>query len=604
MDAAGTSAAVAADARRCAPDGRRAGRGRRARVAAGGARRPARATRSADSAAMPCRPGRAAGVAGAVVQSDVPAEPAHSTRAPRTCRYADDARAAGVPTRRRARRRCRLAAPATSRPSDQPTPAPSPWPTVSPEPTQTRRPTAGVAVPKPWPSCQPTTVRPSAAPSERRPPPAAPCSREPPRRQLRPDDGAPSSSTPEKLPSTYAPSRPVALPFAAADARTFASPSARPPRARRPRRRPGSPTPCRRRQYPRAGADGDGANVRPSKTPTAPSFYPTPAPGGATKIDAGAVLELLAFVRTHAPHQNPRPCPPHPVAAALDADAERCADADAVARPVRPSDAGPDVQQATNTGADVPADASPDEVAVSLVGGGLRGLDAVQGLRELPLVRGYGREHAHQVLGGLHQPAGGPPRPRYDADARGVRLRPLRDVRHYDTCDGVWQSNATYADCVTCTEGYELDVLYDDCTGVCVPTGVALNPLLSHGSCRCFSENQAAQGISALGSGTCAPTAPSGTPTVPPTPFDGTTETTILVNASLVLEGVAEPLEINMAGPRLEALQTVLIESAALNNVVINGTRAVTKMKASSYKGATRIDYSFYTWITEEGVRE
>ena len=29
----------------------------------------------------------------------------------------------------------------------------------------------------------------------------------------------------------------------------------------------------------------------------------------------------------------------------------------------------------------------------------------------------------------------------------------------------------------------------------------------------------------------------------------------------------------------------------------------VTKMKASSYKGATRIDYSFYTWITEEGIR-
>ena len=26
-------------------------------------------------------------------------------------------------------------------------------------------------------------------------------------------------------------------------------------------------------------------------------------------------------------------------------------------------------------------------------------------------------------------------------------------------------------------------------------------------------------------------------------------------------------------------------------------------MRASSYKGATRIDYSFYTWITEEGVR-
>jgi hypothetical protein len=68
-------------------------------------------------------------------------------------------------------------------------------------------------------------------------------------------------------------------------------------------------------------------------------------------------------------------------------------------------------------------------VAVPPVRGGLRGLDAVQGLRELPLVRGYGREHAHQVLGGLHQPAGGPPRPRHDADAGGVRLRPLRDVR-------------------------------------------------------------------------------------------------------------------------------------------------------------------------------
>ena len=180
---------------------------------------------------------------------------------------------------------------------------------------------------------------------------------------------------------------------------------------------------------------------------------------------------------------------------------------------------------------------------------------------------------------------------------------PCRTCGHYASCAGVWASNASYADCVTCTPGYELDVLYDDCTGVCVPQGVALNPL-QQGSCRCFSEARDAMGIQALGSGTCAPSAaPSGEPTVPPTPFDGTTESTLLVNASLVLDGVAEPQEINLAGPRLEALQLVLVEAALLNGVHINGSRAITSINAASYEGGTRIDYAFYVWLTEAGVR-
>ena len=32
-------------------------------------------------------------------------------------------------------------------------------------------------------------------------------------------------------------------------------------------------------------------------------------------------------------------------------------------------------------------------------------------------------------------------------------------------------------DCITCFEGYEIDVVFDDCTGYCVPTGTATEPI-------------------------------------------------------------------------------------------------------------------------------
>ena len=42
-------------------------------------------------------------------------------------------------------------------------------------------------------------------------------------------------------------------------------------------------------------------------------------------------------------------------------------------------------------------------------------------------------------------------------------------------------------DCITCPEGYEIDVFFDDCTGYCVPNGTAKNPISSSD---CVSPNE------------------------------------------------------------------------------------------------------------------
>ena len=42
-------------------------------------------------------------------------------------------------------------------------------------------------------------------------------------------------------------------------------------------------------------------------------------------------------------------------------------------------------------------------------------------------------------------------------------------------------------DCITCPEGYEIDVFFDDCTGYCVPNGTAQNPISSSD---CVSPNE------------------------------------------------------------------------------------------------------------------
>lgn len=34
------------------------------------------------------------------------------------------------------------------------------------------------------------------------------------------------------------------------------------------------------------------------------------------------------------------------------------------------------------------------------------------------------------------------------------------------------------SDCITCEDGYEIDVVYDDCTGYCVPKGKAKKSLI------------------------------------------------------------------------------------------------------------------------------
>ena len=42
-------------------------------------------------------------------------------------------------------------------------------------------------------------------------------------------------------------------------------------------------------------------------------------------------------------------------------------------------------------------------------------------------------------------------------------------------------------DGITCPEGYEIYVYFDDCTGYCVPNGTAQNPISSSG---CVSPNE------------------------------------------------------------------------------------------------------------------
>ena len=156
-----------------------------------------------------------------------------------------------------------------------------------------------------------------------------------------------------------------------------------------------------------------------------------------------------------------------------------------------------------------------------------------------------------------------------------------------------------YADCVTCHDGYELDVLYDDCTGACVKNGWAVNPL-SSSACRCYEEQQASVSLAGAGSATCAPTgAPSEAPTALPTAFDGTTEVTFYVNSTVVLDGIAVNT-LKLSGPAREALQQVLVDNSKHR---INSTRAVTRVRTSSYRTSTRVDYGFYVWAQYAGLK-
>ena len=42
------------------------------------------------------------------------------------------------------------------------------------------------------------------------------------------------------------------------------------------------------------------------------------------------------------------------------------------------------------------------------------------------------------------------------------------------------QSQGAY-DCITCELGYEINVMFSDCTGFCVPEGTAVNPIDASG---------------------------------------------------------------------------------------------------------------------------
>ena len=47
------------------------------------------------------------------------------------------------------------------------------------------------------------------------------------------------------------------------------------------------------------------------------------------------------------------------------------------------------------------------------------------------------------------------------------------------TCGYYESESQGEADCITCPDGYEIDVYYEDCTGYCVEAGTANNPLSS-----------------------------------------------------------------------------------------------------------------------------
>ena len=54
------------------------------------------------------------------------------------------------------------------------------------------------------------------------------------------------------------------------------------------------------------------------------------------------------------------------------------------------------------------------------------------------------------------------------------------DSASCETCGyymDVSMSQGAY-DCITCFEGYEIDVVYTDCTGYCVPVGTATLPIV------------------------------------------------------------------------------------------------------------------------------
>ena len=65
-------------------------------------------------------------------------------------------------------------------------------------------------------------------------------------------------------------------------------------------------------------------------------------------------------------------------------------------------------------------------------------------------------------------------------------------ANHFGACEtcGYYEDESKYNgeyDCITCAEGWEIDVVFGDCTGHCVEAGTAVNPIIGSG-CEPVSE--------------------------------------------------------------------------------------------------------------------
>jgi len=160
---------------------------------------------------------------------------------------------------------------------------------------------------------------------------------------------------------------------------------------------------------------------------------------------------------------------------------------------------------------------------------------------------------------------------------------------HYATCGDLEASPAPYADCVTCPDGYEVDVVYEDCSGACVLEGFAVNPAAT---CLCAAEMSAALLFDdgAVGAATCAPS-------VAPTAFDGSTDVTYFATSAVALDGIT-PDAITYDAGAVADIEAALVIALA---PYVNGSAFVTSLTASSANASTLIGFDFYHWASVAG---
>ena len=61
----------------------------------------------------------------------------------------------------------------------------------------------------------------------------------------------------------------------------------------------------------------------------------------------------------------------------------------------------------------------------------------------------------------------------YDCFPGNERYGPCETCGYQDDV----RDSQNYFDCITCPAGYEIDVIFRDCTGLCVPEGKAIEPI-------------------------------------------------------------------------------------------------------------------------------